>query len=212
MRVKELLSDNYKVGMILLELLLLISMKFNPSITFNHFTYFAIISRILFPLVVLLFGNRGIWCFFFITASVNSLDITFDDFTALSVFCILYLFLPKGCKKLKLFTIIIYIVNIFIVATLHGKQPYHLFSHFIGCGMLILSVQKLKYGKIAILNNKLDLTNDEVLILDELSKGKQQKEIEQFSQNTVGNKLKQARTRNNITTTDELIRLYKETK
>ncbi len=64
--------------------------------------------------------------------------------------------------------------------------------------------------KPSLLKRKLDLTVDETSILEELSNGKQQKEIEQFSQNTVSRKLKKARERNGVATTDELIKRFKE--
>lgn len=197
--------------MVILEFLLLLSMAFNPGLEFNHFTWFTLVSRILFPLIVLLFGYKGMWIFFFVTSSVNTLDITFNDFTALSAFCVLYLFIPKKYNFIKPLCFITYTILVFIVAILHNKQPYHLFAHFIGCCILLLSVHKLKYGKISIPRiNKLDLTNDEILILEEMCEGRLQKEISKFSQNTVTNKLKQARERNNIKTTDELISIYKK--
>lgn len=56
----------------------------------------------------------------------------------------------------------------------------------------------------------LNLTLDEIYILEELAKGKQQKEIRKFSKNTVTKKLKQARIRNKLTSTAELMLMYRE--
>lgn len=51
----------------------------------------------------------------------------------------------------------------------------------------------------------LNLKNDEFEILKQMAAGKKQKEIEGFSINTVTKKLVQAKTRNNIDTTQELL-------
>lgn len=199
-KVREFFSDYYKVGMTVLNLLLLASMPLNPDLEFTHFTWFTIVSRILFPLIVIFFGNKGMWVFYFFTSIVNTLDISFNDFTALSAICILFLFVDKKYKWLKFVTVISYFVSVFAVAYLHNKSPYHLFAHFIGCVMLVLTVYKLKHrnDKSIVIHKELELTNDERLILEELKKGKKQKEIELFSPNTVTEKLKQARKRNGI--------------
>lgn len=51
----------------------------------------------------------------------------------------------------------------------------------------------------------LDLKEEEIEILTQMAAGKKQKEIEGYSINTVTKKLLQARTRNNINTTQELL-------
>lgn len=56
----------------------------------------------------------------------------------------------------------------------------------------------------------LNLTDSEIEILNQMVQGKKQKEIEGFSINTVTKKLLQARTRNNIETTQELLVKYIE--
>lgn len=202
-KLREMFTDYYKVGMVVLDLLLLGSMKFNPEIEWNYITYFLLISRAAFPFIVLFFGYKGMWIFYYVTAMVLTLDISFDDFTAITVFGLLFLFIPKGYNWLRVTTTVSYFVAIFVVASLHGKNPYHLFAHFIGCTALILTVYKLRKNKTA--DKSLILTNDERIILTELKKGKRQKEIEQFSQNTVGNKLKEARLRNHLASTEELL-------
>lgn len=61
-----------------------------------------------------------------------------------------------------------------------------------------------KYTKI-----NLNLTDDEKYILDEVIKGKQLKEIDKFSKNTITSKLTTAYKRNNLINKEELIFLYK---
>ena len=58
----------------------------------------------------------------------------------------------------------------------------------------------------------LNLTEDERKILEELAKGKLQKEIDLYSQQTISAKLKHARERNMIDTTADLIIKFKEQK
>ena len=53
--------------------------------------------------------------------------------------------------------------------------------------------------------DRLNLTDDEKAILKELLAGKKQKEIELFSQPTITAKLKNARERNMVETTPELL-------
>lgn len=55
----------------------------------------------------------------------------------------------------------------------------------------------------------LDLTHDEIIIIQQIADGAEIKEIIEFSQNTVYSKLKEARLRNGIDKNWELIARYK---
>ena len=68
---------------------------------------------------------------------------------------------------------------------------------------------KLQYVFKVNKPNKLNLTEDEKKILDELAKGKIQKEIDLFSQQTISQKIKNARERNMCETTGELVEKFK---
>lgn len=57
---------------------------------------------------------------------------------------------------------------------------------------------------------KLNLTKDEIDILKELAKGKLQKEIDLFSEQTITHKLKNARERNMCNSTGELVEKFKQ--
>lgn len=56
----------------------------------------------------------------------------------------------------------------------------------------------------------LNLTKDEIDILKELAKGKLQKEIGLFSEQTITHKIKSARERNMCSSTGELVEKFKQ--
>ena len=66
----------------------------------------------------------------------------------------------------------------------------------------------LKRTRTAKTQETLDLTKDERIVLEELAKGKLQKQIGQFSQNTVTKLLKSAQERNHCKSKQELISRY----
>lgn len=103
----------------------------------------------------------------------------------------------------------IYLANVFIAYSLKrlGITPFLI--HIVYCVMFSV---KVKYIFVVHTPDMLNLTDDEKLILDELAKGKLQKEIDLFSQQTISQKLKYARERNMIETTADLIAKYKEQK
>ena len=68
----------------------------------------------------------------------------------------------------------------------------------------------IRYKNNFIKRYNLNLTMDEFYILEELALGKYQKEIKKFSKNTVSKKLKQARERNKVSSTAELVLMYRE--
>ena len=101
----------------------------------------------------------------------------------------------------------IYLANVFIAYSLKrlGITPFLI--HIVYCTMFSI---KVRYIFVVNTPDILNLTDDEKLILDELVKGKLQKEIDLFSQQTISQKLKYARERNMIETTADLIAKYKE--
>lgn len=100
-----------------------------------------------------------------------------------------------------------YIVCATISFTIQKAEVLHIIIHFLICLFFLVSHYFLCDNKHI---EKLVLTFDEKKILDELAQGKQQKEITFFCQNTITNKLRAAKDRNNIKDSHELIRRYKE--
>ena len=101
----------------------------------------------------------------------------------------------------------IYLLNVFISFTLKrlGIIPF-----VIHCTYIFMFQTKLQYVFKVNKPNKLNLTEDEKKILDELAKGKIQKEIDLFSQQTISQKIKNARERNLCENTPELVEKYKK--
>ena len=172
----------------------------------SNFDYRPLVRLIFscgFPLVVFFSGRTGSYWYWWIYANILGINTTFQNYTAFVIICIFISLVPK----MKFPSLILYACEIVFVATVRDKTPVHIAIHICNCICIYYAIKYLL--KPTVNKKKLDLTYDEVIILDELLKGKQQKEIEQFSQNTVTNKLKQARERNGIATTDELLKKYK---
>ena len=108
-------------------------------------------------------------------------------------------------QKLKKPALIIYLVNVVVSFTLKrlGIIPFLIHVTYI-----FMFYTKIKYVFTVNKPSKLNLTDDERKILDELAAGKLQKEIEMFSAQTVTAKIKNARERNLCSTTSELLALY----
>lgn len=157
------------------------------------------------PLTIFLFGRDGCYWTFYVFANILAMHTTFQNYTAFVILLITIVLNPK----IKTFTFVLYFLEIIFIATVRDKTPVHIAIHIGNC-MLLYYVLIFLF-KPSFNQKKLELTTDETLILDELLDGKQQKEIQRFSANTVTNKLKQARERNHIATTDELLQRYKNT-
>jgi len=196
---------------------LLLSLKIDFALIFLHLYQFydsgfliqpeiRLIFCLIFPVVAILFERLGIYIFFYIYSNYLALTMNFQNYTAFIIIVIITMMIPK----MKYFCLITYSIDVIIVATIHDKTPVHIAIHVLNCIMLYYAINFLLKPTVHI--KKLDLTCDEIIIIEELLKGKQQKEIEQFSQNTVTNKLKNARNRNNIPSTDELMQKYKSTR
>ena len=108
--------------------------------------------------------------------------------------------------KMKKVAPFVYLVNVFIAFTLKrlGIVPF-----VIHCIYIFMFQTKLQYVFKVNKPNKLNLTDDERKILDELKAGKMQKEIDLFSQQTISAKIKSARERNLCETTNELLTQYR---
>ncbi|MBR6081248.1 MAG: hypothetical protein IKP60_13985 [Treponema sp.] len=107
--------------------------------------------------------------------------------------------------KIQKTAVIVYLVN---VAISFSFQHLLVFSAAIHVVYIILFWLCTKYVFKVNSPEKLNLTDDEKKILKELLDGKMQKEIDLFSPQTVTAKLKNARERNMVETTPELLSKY----
>ena len=157
-----------------------------------------------YPLVVFFTGRKGSYISFFVFANFLTTTQNFSNYAAFLIIAILCIVFPKY----RFYMLGIYCLDIICVG-MHSDSSFSRFAiHIANCMLIYYSLKFLI--KPSLLKKKLDLTVDETSILKELSQGKQQKEIENFSQNTVSRKLKKARERNGVATTDELIKRFKE--
>ena len=128
----------------------------------------------------------------------------FDNYTSLFLLCS-----AISLKKKLRFCFIPYIIETITTYMLTGKQISHISVSVL---YILFFWQVYVYIQDRHADTEpLDLKEDEIRILQELAKGKQQKEIDFYSHVTVSKKLKEARERNNCISTDELVTKYKST-
>lgn len=111
--------------------------------------------------------------------------------------------------KLKKVAPWIYLINVFVAYTMKrlGITPFAI--HLIYC---VMFYTKMNYVFAIHKPEKLNLTDSERQILDLKLQGKQQKEIDLYSQQTISAKMKSARERNLCETTEELMAKYAKEK
>lgn len=161
----------------------------------------AIISTNL-PFVIFFGGRIATYWYWWICANLLAINTTFQNYTAFVIICIFISLVPK----MRIPSLSLYILEIIFVATARDKTPVHITIHVCNCISIYCGIYYLLKP-----TKRLKLTSDEIFILNEMINGKMQKEIDGFSQNTITNKLKQAKERNKVETTDELIKKFKET-
>lgn len=176
-------------------------LTFNLFSDIQYHAEFRAAGCIIIALFIFLFGRRGMSYGFLIYAcALIYLNMFYNYGT------IFFLLISYGAyPKIKWPAVIIYALNVFVSFSLKKLIPIAVLIHFIYLGLFILitiSIYKVKPSKT------LKLKEDEIYILNELKAGKLQKEIERYSQQSVTAKLKNARERNMIETTSELLAIY----
>lgn len=207
MRVKNKLINVFKDKLLIESIILwaaLIALHIQQYIASGHDyrPLMRVIATALYPIFIITGGRKGLYWFFFCYGNMVAVTTTFQNYTAFLILTLFTLYVPS----MKIPTLILYAVDIIIVATYRDKTPVHLAIHAINCTMIFQVINSL-YKPIRM---KLHLTADEEIILKQLIEGKHQKEIDQYSQNTVTNKIKDAIRRNNLKNKEELIERYKD--
>lgn len=108
-------------------------------------------------------------------------------------------------KKIRMLILSLYGFAVIVKFSYKGLEIPSMCIYVLCCLIFLVLTEGLVQKKIS---SELILTDDEKKILEQLRRGKHQKEITDFSKNTVTKKLKTARDRNNIATTQELIMRY----
>ena len=126
----------------------------------------------------------------------NFYNYTSFLFVLFAIYCT-----PKISKQ----TLIIYALNVFVALAVKQCELLTLGIHGLNCFLFYCCA---KYLFAAITPTTLMITDDERAVLKELAKGKLQKQIDLFSQNTITKLLKNAMERNLCKTKNELINRF----
>lgn len=161
-----------------------------------------------FSLAVLIKGERAIpLCF----ALYGYIIMQFSDFTQYWPFIAVTVFTIYR-EKFTVPCMFLYLMDILIVCTRHGKTGIHVAIHILSCALIYLIIRGLRElleeRTLSARRHywpKPELTEQEKYILSQMKEGKLQKEIPGYSENTVCRKLREARMRNGIPTTEELL-------
>ena len=159
----------------------------------------------LIALFIFLFGRKGLaWSLVIFACTLVYINNFYNYAT------IFFMLVAMGANpKLKKVAPWIYLVNVFVAYTMKrlGITPFAI--HLIYC---VMFYTKMNYVFAIHKPEKLNLTDSERQILDLKLQGKQQKEIDLYSQQTISAKMKSARERNLCETTEELMAKYAKEK
>ena len=156
-------------------------------------------------LFIFLFGRKGLaWSLVIFACTLVYINNFYNYAT------IFFMLVAMGANpKLRKVAPWIYLVNVFVAYTMKrlGITPFMI--HLIYC---VMFYTKMNYVFAIHKPEKLNLTVSERQILDLKLQGKQQKEIDLYSQQTISAKMKSARERNLCETTEELMAKYAKEK
>ena len=198
----SLKNDRYLLMILLLHLFLAVCHfchSYLSNISYHGDLRFT--GCLLIALLILFFGRKGMAFGFTIYACSLIYVNTFYNYG--SIFLLLISF--GAYPKMKTPSVILYAINVVISFSLQRLLAFSVAIHFV---YLILFWVCTRYVYKVNASKKLTLTDDEKNILEELLKGKMQKEIDLFSQQTITAKIKNARERNMCETTAELLAIY----
>jgi hypothetical protein len=203
----ELLRNDEKLSLIFFLHLLLIALHVYENYVGNieYHWYLRAGGCGLISFCIFFFGRKGLAWALMIYACVLVYINNFYNYAT-----IFFMLVAIGADpKLKKVAPLVYLLNVFIAFTIKrfGITPFSI--HLVYC---LMFYTKIGYVFAIHKPETLNLTQDEKNILEELAKGKMQKEIDLFSQQTISGKLKNARERNLLETTADLIIKYKEQK
>lgn len=159
----------------------------------------------LIALGIFFFGRKGLaWSLIVFACTLVYINNFYNYAT------IFFMLVAMGADpKLKKVAPFIYLVNVFVAYTMKrlGITPFMI--HLVYC---VMFYTKITYVFAIHKPEKLNLTDTERQILDLKLQGKQQKEIDLYSQQTISAKMKSARERNLCETTEELMAKYAKEK
>lgn len=177
-------------------------------------TYIYIGFNVLYIPFVFIFKRKHfsiyLLCYSFALISIysDSPSYLYNNYTAFFVMCLVLLFKPKW----KFFALSVYWFLITIAFAFNKESLCHYLIHIVRISYyfyLLFHLIRTQFERIVLPDaSSLKLTNDEINIIEQMLSGKKQKEVIGFSINTVTKKLNDAKIRNHINTTQELLFCY----
>lgn len=197
-----LINDKHLLHIFLLHLLL-IALHFYEYKTssIEYYWYLRAGGCGLISFFIFLFGRKGLaYGLLIFSCSLVYVNNFYNYAT------IFFMLIAIGANpKLKNIAPWIYLANVVVSFSLKRLDIVAFLIHIV---YVFMFQKKMNYVFAINKPTALNLTDDEKAILSELAKGKLQKEIDLFSEQTITHKLKNARERNMCNSTAELLSKY----
>lgn len=205
-RIELLRNDKELTAIFLLHLLLIVLHIYENYVgSIEYHWYLRAGGCGLISLGIFLMGRKGL-AFALLVYSCTLIYIN-NFYNYATIF---FMLIASGAyPKMRKVAPIIYLVNVVVAFTLKRLGIIPFLIHITYVFMFQI---KIHYVFAINKPSKLNLTDDERKILDEMIKGKLQKEIDLFSPQTITAKVKAARERNLCETTAELLSAYSSEK
>lgn len=200
----ELLKNDKELAIILLLHLLLIALHVYENYVGNieYHWHLRAGGCGLIAFCIFFFGRKGLSFALLVYACVLVYINNFYNYAT-----IFFMLIAVGANpKIGKVAPWIYLANVLVSFSLRRLGIVPFVIHVVYMFMFQI---KIRYVFTVHKPNKLNLTDDERKILDELKAGKMQKQIDLWSEQTVSAKIKSARERNMCDSTNELLSLYR---
>ena len=204
-RIKLLKNDTELAKLLFCHLLLIVLHYFEYRTTdVQYFWYLRAGGCALISVLIFFIGRTGLAYGLFIFSCTLVYINNFYNYAT-----IFFMYIAIGANpKLRKIAPWIYILNVIISYKLKNLD---IIAFCIHCVYTVMFGIKINYVFIPNKPEVLNLTEDEKIILEELAKGKLQKQIEGYHQNTVTKYLRNAMERNMCKTKTELLQKYMAT-
>lgn len=200
----ELLKNDKELTVIMLLHLLLIGLHIYENYvgSIEYHWYLRAGGCGLIALGIFFFGRKGLAYALLVFSCTLIYINNFYNYAT-----IFFMLIAIGANpKMKNVAPWIYLANVVVSFTIKRLGIIPFLIHVVYVFMFQIKIQ---YVFSVHKPTKLNLTDDERKILDELKAGKMQKEIDLWSEQTVSAKIKSARERNLCDSTNELLSLYR---
>ena len=204
-RIKLLKNDTELAKLLFCHLLLIVLHYFEYRTTdVKYFWYLRAGGCALISVLIFFFGRTGLAYGLFIFSCTLVYINNFYNYAT-----IFFMYIAIGANpKLRKIAPWIYILNVIISYKLKNLD---IIAFCIHCVYTVMFGIKINYVFIPNKPKVFNLTEDEKIILEELAKGKLQKQIEGYHQNTVTKYIRNAMDRNMCKTKTELLQKYMAT-